>query len=338
MQQFYIIINIICLVYSGWFIERLLAKKKTGKVLTSGILLLALAVLVTLPLYTGGYTPVLMTTIFLYVILTVSWVMFSGPTGYISLATAAFFGVGIYTMAILQNDLPLLAIVIIGGLISFILALLVGALTLRIRGIYFTIFTFGLLMLVMNLLLFWEFNVTKTRGRPIPIPIDNTTVYYIMLGILVVLMIVTYFIRRSKFGLALQSIGENEDAAAHMGVNVTMVKVITFAISAFFMGAAGPIIAARWGYVDPSTAFNANYSFLPVLMAIFGGTGQLYGPLMGASIFAYLQEKLVTKLPELYMLIFGIVLVATILYLPGGLVQLIQKLWRRRPGGQRANT
>jgi branched-chain amino acid transport system permease protein len=338
MQQFYIILNIVCLAYTGWFIERLLTKERKGRVLISGILLLTLAVLATLPLYAAGYTPVLMTTIFLYVILTVSWVMFSGPTGYISLATAAFFGVGIYTMAVLQNDLPLLAIVIIGGLISFILALLVGALTLRLRGIYFIIFTFGLLMLIMNLLLFWEFNVTKTRGRPIPIPINNTTVYYIMLGILVVLMIVTYFIRRSKFGLALQSIGENEDAAAHMGVNVTMVKVITFAISAFFMGAAGPIIAARWGYVDPSTAFNANYSFLPVLMAIFGGTGQLYGPLLGASIFAYLQEKLVTKVPELYMLIFGIVLVATILYLPGGLVQLIQKLWRRRPGGQRANT
>jgi branched-chain amino acid transport system permease protein len=343
MQQFFIIINILCLAYSGWFIERLLSKDRKGRLVTAGILVLSLAVMATLPLYSTGYTPVFMTTILLYIILTVSWALFSGPTGYISLATAAFFGVGIYTMAVLQNttifgaNIPMLGIVAIGGLLSFILALLVGALTLRLRGIYFIIFTFGLLMLIANLLLFWEFNVTKTRGRIVFMESTNT-IYYIILGILILLMLTVYLIKRSKFGLALQSIGENEDAAAHMGVNVTMVKVITFAISAFFMGAAGTIMATRWTYIDPTKAFNLNYSFLPVLMAIFGGTGQLYGPVIGASLFAYLQEKLVTKIPALYMLILGALLIATILYLPGGLVQLIQNLWRRRPGGQHADT
>jgi branched-chain amino acid transport system permease protein len=302
-----------------------------------GLVLVILAILFTIPLYVKGYTPVLITSIFMYIILTVSWVLFSGPTGYISLATAAFFGVGIYSMALLGNKWPLPAVVITGGLISFIVAFLVGALTLRLKGIYFTVFTFGLLLLVQNLLLFYEFNVTKTRGRIVLLE-SNTTVYYVILIILIALMFTAYFIRRSKYGLALQSIGENEDAAAHMGVNVTMVKIVTFGISAFFMGAAGTIMATRWTYIDPSIAFNANYSFLPVLMAIFGGTGQLFGPIIGAALFAYLQEKLTTKIPELYMLLFGIVLVGTILYLPGGLVQLIQNLWRRRPRGRHANT
>jgi branched-chain amino acid transport system permease protein len=162
---------------------------------------------------------------------------------------------------------------------------------------------------------------------------------------LVLAMFTAYFIRRSKFGLALQGIGQNEEAAAHSGVNVTMVKVLTFAISAFFMGAAGATIATRWTYIDPGIAFNVNISFLPVLMAIFGGMGQLYGPVIGAVIFAYLQEILITKFPELYMLIFGVVLVGAIIFMPNGLVGVIQKLieWvrKRRKGGsveEHANT
>ena len=309
--------------------------------LVPGLLLLILAALATLPLYGSLYNVILITAILMYVIITVSWVTFSGPTGYMSLATAAFFGVGIYTSAILLPNtgeiLPLPLVIIIAGLASFILALIVGALTLRLRGIYFAIFTFGLVELMKQLLLYWEFNVTHTRGRFVVL-VDNDTVFYMMLGIFVVLMLTAYFIRRSKFGLALQSIGENEEAAAHSGVNVTMVKVITFGISAFFMGAAGAIIATRWTYVDPYIAFNPLFSFMPILMAIFGGTGQLYGPVIGAAIFAYLQETLQTTFPYYYMLIFGIVLVVVISYLPNGLVGLVEKLWKRVSGEQHANT
>jgi branched-chain amino acid transport system permease protein len=263
----------------------------------------------------------------MYVVLTVSWVIFSGPTGYISLAPAAFFGVGIYTSAILGKILPLPIVICFGALASFCLALLVGALTLRLRGIYFAIFTFGLVEFIRHLLLFLELTVTGRRGRLV-ILVDQTIVYYVMLAIFAILLLTSYFIRRSKLGLALQSIGQNEDAAAHTGVNVTMVKVITFAISAFFMGATGAIMATRWTYIDPYTAFNPLYSFMPVLMAIFGGMGQLFGPVIGAAIFTYLEEVLLTRFPYYYMLIFGIILVVAILYLPGGLVGLAQK-WRK---------
>jgi branched-chain amino acid transport system permease protein len=301
------------------------------------VILVLLAGLATLPLYGPLYTIILITAILMYIILTVSWAMFSGPTGYMSLAPAAFFGVGIYTSAILLprtgEVLPLPVVVVLGGLISFIIALLVGAITLRLRGIYFAIFTFGLVVLIKELLVFWEITVTGTRGRFLALE-DTHTIFYIMLIIFVVLMLTVYFIRRSKFGLALQSIGENEEAAAHSGVNVTLVKVITFAISAIFMGAAGAIIATRWTYIDPYIAFNPLFSFLPVLMAIFGGMGQIYGPVIGAAIFAYLEETLLTKFPYYYMLTFGIILVVVILYLPSGLVGLVQKLWKRRSGGQ----
>jgi branched-chain amino acid transport system permease protein len=296
------------------------------KFLVSGLLILILFILlVTIPLFFKGYTVVLFSTIFMYVILTLGWVMFSGPTGYISLATAAFFGVGVYTSAIVKLPVPL--VIVIGGAASFCLALLVGALTLRLRGIYFIMFTFGLVELILNFVLWWEVTVTGTTGRMVP-TLGNTTVYYLMLIVFVLLLLTAYLVKRSKYGLALVSIGQDEDAAAHTGVNLTMVKVTTFAISAFFMGAAGAVMATRWTYIDPKIAFNPLLSFMPVVMAIFGGMGQLYGPIIGAAILTYLEQFLITRFPYYYMLIFGIIMLGVILYLPGGLVGLIQKLWK----------
>jgi len=301
------------------------------KLLTPGIVLLIFALLVTFPLYTSGYNIVLLAAILMYVVLTVSWTMFSGPTGYISLAPAAFFGVGIYTAAVLGHSLPLLAMVGAAGLVCFILALGVGTITLRLKGVYFAIFTFGLVVLLKELLLFWEIVVTKTRGRFVVLE-TNDTIFYVMLGIFVATMLTTYFIRRSRLGLALVSIGENEEAAAHIGINVTWLKVLIFAISSIFMGMTGAIMATRWTYVDPYVAFNPLFSFLPVLMAIFGGLGKFYGPVIGAAIFAYTEELLLTKFPYYYMLTFGIILILVILYMPDGLAGFIEK-WRK--GGWR---
>ena len=310
------------------------------------ITLVLLILLATLPRYAPAYTVILLTSVSMYAILTVSWVIFSGPTGYVSLAPAAFFGVGIYTSAILGKALPLLVVIAMGGLASFCLALLIGALTLRLRGIYFTIFTFGLVELIKNLLLWYEVNITGVRGRFV-IVVDNKTIYYGMLIIFVMALLTAYLIRRSKFGLALQSIGESEEAAAHIGINVTRLKVITFAISAVFMGAAGAVIATRWTYVDPYIAFDYNYSFMTVLMAIFGGLGQFYGPILGAAILGYLEEILITRFPYYYMLLFGLILVGVILFLPNGLAGLIQRggaalrqlRWRQGEGARKhANT
>jgi len=305
-------------------ITALTSKKSLVPGLIAVILVILLA---TSPLYVPAYWVIRLTAILMYIIITVSWVIFSGPTGYMSLASAAFFGIGVYTSAVLGEALPLPVVIGIGGLICFCLALLVGAATLRLRGIYFAIFTFGLAELIKHVLLWWEIHVTGTRGRFV-ITVDNTTVFYVILLIFVVALLTAYFIRHSKYGAALRSIGENEEAAAHAGINVTMVKVITFAISAVFIGAAGAIMATRWTYVEPYYAFNPLYSFMPVLMAIFGGMGQLYGPILGATVFTYLEEELITRIPELYMIIFGIILIVAILYLPNGLVGLIQK-WRK---------
>ena len=306
-------------------------KAVSKKPLELGFLLFILIVLAISPLYAPEYTVVLLTSIVMYIIITVSWTLFSGPTGYISLAPAAFFGIGVYSSALLALVLPLPVVIGIGGLAGFCLALLVGALTLRLRGIYFVMFTFGLVELLLHFILWWEVNISGTTGRVVP-TVANATVYYILLIIFSLLMLTTYLIRNSKFGIALQSIGEFEEAAAHRGINVNALKTIIFAISALFMGAAGAIMATRWTYIDPKIAFNPMISFMPVFMAIFGGIRYLYGPVIGAAFFAYVEEFLITRFPYHYMLIFGVIMVVAILYMPDGLVGLIQKLWKRTSG------
>jgi branched-chain amino acid transport system permease protein len=306
--------------------------------LISGVSVAVLVLLGLLPLYGSAYNVTLFSYFLLYIIITVSWVIFSGATGYISLASAAYYGVGIYTAAILGEKMPLIFVVFIGGIASFIIAFFVGAITLRLKGIYFAMFTFGLVLLVKEVIYYWEVDINHLVGRFVVLE-SNETIYYYLLGIFVVTMIVAYLIRRAKYGLALQSIGENEEAAAHAGINVTMVKIITYAVSAIFMGATGVIMATKLTYVDPDVAFNPLMSFSPALMAIFGGMGNITGPVIGAVLFTYIQEKLTTGVwNKYYMLIFGGILVATILYLPNGLMGLIQNLWKRVTGVRRAHT
>ncbi len=303
--------------------------KSTGKRNRSFIIVIALLLLlVGLPLYveSSSYTVILVTNILMYVVMALSWAIFSGPTGYISLAPAAFFGVGVYASALFSGSLPLPVVILIGGLAAFILAFLVGSVTLRLKGMYFTMFTFGLVELVRNLVHWWEVNFTGTVGRII-VSEETSTIFYYMVAVFVAVLLASYLIKRSKFGLALRSIGESEEAAAHTGVNVNRVKAVTFGVSAFFMGLTGATMCMRWSYIDPTTAFSIQYSFMPVLMAIFGGMGHLYAPVVGATIFSLLR-LLTTKFPYYYMLIFGLTMIVVIRFMPGGIEGFIEK-WRR---------
>jgi len=318
------------------------------KLLLVGFLFLILIFLATFPLYAGKYDVRVLTFILIYVVLAVSWAMFSGTTGYMSLAPAAFFGLGIYAMALLQKELPFPLIIAIGGALSFAFAVLVGLVTLRLRGMYFAIFTFGLVVFMTEIVQYLETRLLGRHGQSI-IPIDNDTLFYIMIGLAVVTVLITYLIRRSRWGLALLSIGGNEEAAEHMGVNTTMVKVFIFAISAAFMGAAGVIAAPVLLYVNSNIAFSVFYSFMPIFMAILGGTGVVYGPVVGAVILGYLETTLRSQLFNYFMLVFGIIMVLIILFLPSGITGLlpilrdklkgvISKLRKENEGEPHANT
>jgi branched-chain amino acid transport system permease protein len=208
--------------------------------------------------------------------------------------------------------------------------------------VYFTIFTFGLVELLKNLVLWYDITFNHTRGRAV-VRADNTLVLICMAALFVLLVAGYWLSARSRLGRALSAIGESEDAAAHIGINTTLVKVTAFAVSAFAVGAAGAASAPRWGYIDPQIAFNSLYSFMPVLMALFGGVAaknlalRVAGPVVGAVVFTLLEEQLITKFPSLYMIIFVGVMVVAILFLPRGIIGLAEtganRLFRKKGGG-----
>jgi branched-chain amino acid transport system permease protein len=157
--------------------------------------------------------------------------------------------------------------------------------------------------------------------------LNNEIIYALILAIFSITLLLIFFLRYSSVGMALQGIGENDEAAEHIGINVTRIKILTFSCSAIFMGATGAVMASRWRYIDPSIAFDPLLSFLPVLMAIFGGTSRLEGPILGAVIFTLLREFLITKYPHHFMLLMGLTLIIVILFLPGGLIALAMRGW-----------
>jgi branched-chain amino acid transport system permease protein len=277
--------------------------------------------------YASDYYILFFSQLFMYLILTVSWATFSGATGYISLSSAAFFGIGLYVTAILGEQLPLLVVILLGGFGALLFALIAGFASLRIRGIYFAIFTLGLSEALKHLVNWWETDIEHTVGRW-PIAVNDRIGFYILLFILAMTVVGSHVFRGSKFGLALRSIGEEEEAADHVGINVNALKILTFAAGAFSMGAAGATIATQKGYIDSASAFDMFYSFMPALMALFGGIGTLLGWILGSVFFSIVTELLQTRFPYYYMLIFGVLVVLIILFFPSGLLGMAKK-WRK---------
>jgi len=284
----------------------------------------AFVALAFVPSFAGDYYTALLTSVLCWIGLAVSWHFFSGTTKYVSLGTAAFFGIGVYITAIFGMSLPFPVVLLIAAAISFVFAAGVGVVALRLKGIYFAILTFGLAELLSNAILFWENQVSGTRGRFV-VSID---VYYPILGITFILLVVILALRRTKLGLGLRMIGESEEAARHFGVSTTLYKVLGFATSSMFMGLLGAAFAPRWGYIDSSMAFNPLYSFMPAIMTLFGGAGWIIGPIVGAVVISLLQEYLLTTFKDYFMIILGGILVIVILALPQGMTG---KLLTRRP-------
>jgi len=263
-----------------------------------------------------------------YVILTICWNFFSGKTGYISLATAAFYGLGMYIQAVYGRQIPLWGILLVSSAVSFVVGYAIGVMTLRLRGIYFTIFTFGLVLFLNRFFHWYEGLFTRTKGRMVK-PYPNETIFFVILIMLLIVIIAYLLLNKSRFGLALRCIGQNEDSAQHLGVNTTRTKVLAFALSAAPVGGVGALMSSAYGYIDADIAFMMLASFFPVLMAIFGGSGTTYGPILGAVLFYTLQYYLIQSTPY-YMIIFGAIMVVTVLVMPKGVFGTIESVAAKR--------
>jgi branched-chain amino acid transport system permease protein len=290
--------------------------------------LYSVPVLAVMPWLLPDFYLSLLLTCLMYAGLAVSWAMFCGATNYLSLATAAFFGIGAYVTAWGFESLGYFPAVVLGAVAAAAFAALVGAAVLHLRGAYFAVITFGLGELVRHAITYYEKTYMHTVGRIITEPPESTTVYFTVLVVALAAVAAAIAVRDSRLGLALRGIGQDEGRAQTLGVDTRKAKILAFAMSAFFAGALGAAMAVRWTYIDPPTVFNPFIGFQTVLIAMIGGAHTILGPLVSSVVFSLLTEFLRLQFPYVFLIVLGTLLILLVLYLPGGLASLFE---RRKP-------
>lgn len=295
----------------------------------SGVLL---AIAALLPLWDTGYWLTLGVTIAMFTVLATSWALFSGPTHYISLATAAFFGLGTYVTGLGIDHLPYWVLPIIAGVVGALVAALVGLTTLRLSGVYFVIFTLGLAELTRQIVT-WGQVQTGRQGFYVFTSINETHIYWQLLGLAAVVWLAGWLIARSRLGFALRIIGNDETVARHSGINTARAKVLLFMVPGAVAAIVGAMLAPRYIYIEPATAFSPMLSFQVVIMALLGGTGRLWGPLAGVIPFTFLWEFIARTMPNQTTLLLGVAFLMIVYVLPGGFVALWTKARARMNGG-----
>jgi branched-chain amino acid transport system permease protein len=289
----------------------------------------AAIILASLPWMASSYMVSFLLLMFANVALATAWSFFSGATRYISLATAAFFGIGIYTLAITHVYIPIGFALVAAAAIGFLVAVVVGLSTLRLRGVYFVVFTFGLTELVHQVINTWEIKINRTATRYIFSDVSNVTIYYTLLAVVLITVIGSWYVSQSRLGYALRAIGEDETVARHTGINTTWVKVLCFALSASAMALVGATLALRYPYIDASIAFNNSWSFQVLIAALLGGASRFWGPMVGAIPLVLLSEFLAGTFPHHFSIALGLCFVVIVYFIPGGLAPLIESNWYR---------
>ena len=298
-------------------------------ILLAAAAIVAVAALACVPMLVSDYGLSLAINIASYTVLATAWSLFSGPTRYVSLATVAFFGIGAYTTAVFVESLAWPLVLLIAAGVGIVVAAIVGLATLRLSGVYFVIFSFGLAELVRQLVTWFEVNKTRTLGRYVFADITAAQIYWQLLALAVLVFAIGFWIGRSRLGLALRAIGDDETVARHSGIDATRAKVALFVLSTVFMTLTGAIMAPRWTYIDPAIAFNPVISFTVLIMALLGGVHRLYGPLLGVVPLALLFEYLLARFPNHFSIMVGLVFIVVVYLIPRGVVGLVERAVRR---------
>ncbi len=298
---------------------------KKAPLATAAIFVIAV-LLALVPFYVSDYIMSVFILLFANIALATAWSFFSGATRYISLATAAFFGIGIYVLAVAHVYVPVWLALIAAAVIGFLVALVIGLSTLRLRGVYFVVFTFGLTELIHQVLNWWEIKINRTVSRYIFTDVSNITIYETLLFVALLTIVGSWFVSQMRLGYALRAIGEDETVARHAGINTTRVKVICFALSASVMALVGAVLALRYPYVDASIAFNSTWSFQVLIAALLGGGGRAWGPAIGAIPLVLLSEFLAGTFPHHFSIALGLCFVVIVYFLPGGITRLVLRL------------
>jgi branched-chain amino acid transport system permease protein len=271
-----------------------------------------------------------------YIVLGTAWNILGGYTGYVNFGITAFFAIGAYSSVVMYKLtpwMPLPVMVLVGGVLAALVGLGTGYLTLRLRGVFFSIATLALAVVVQTLFTNWDF-VGGARGayvlRPRLAPLIGGEyiqyLYLIMLALCVISLATARAIERSALGYGFAAIRDDEAAAEASGVPTLRLKLIATALSGGFMGMAGAPLPYYVAYLDPASGFSLNYAVNAIAMPLIGGTSNWLGPVVGAVLVGGLQQYVsVTIRSEYNVLITGVLLVAFVILAPRGIVGLFQR-------------
>lgn len=278
------------------------------------------------PTMGNDYITSLLIGLLMYANLATAWGVFAGTTRRISLATAAFVGVGCYVVAVFAETLPWPLVLLIAALAGGILALLIGLCTLRLSGMYFVIFTFGVAEMIRQLATWYESTVQGSVGRYIFVEISSAQIYWQLLILLVLVWLMGAWLSRSRLGFALRLIGEDQVAAGSCGIDTVKVRLFVFVITSMVMSVVGAMVAPRWSYIEPSIAFNSLISFQVVVMALLGGIAMYFGPVLGVVPLILAFELLTKYFPDHFSLVLGAIFLLIVYLLPGGILALRKRM------------
>lgn len=297
-------------------------------VLVPGCLLLAI---VLFPLTSDNFLIRFGTDIIMFAIMASAWNIIGGYTGYASFGNVVFFGIGAYITAVLMEKASVNFAVayISAGVGASLFAVLIGLPVLRLKGHYFAIATLGVAEAMRALVQ----NLEITEGNAgIYLPMLDLSVkhqyfffFYMMLGTLILTLLATFFLFRTKLGYSMIAVRENEDAANSVGINTTLAKTIAFALSGFFTGMAGSIFAYQQAFIQPGPVFSVGTTVKMIVMAVFGGMGRLFGPLLGAFCIETISEVLSNYFLIAHTLFFGAVVILAIVFTPKGIIDIISQ-------------
>ncbi len=256
-------------------------------------------------------------------VLAQSWNILGGFTGYASFGNSTFYGLGTYgtAIAMAQFGLPFWAGLAIGAALAMLCALLVGLPILRLRGPYFAIATLGLSAALSALAANLDI-AGRNIGLILPLTRNDALFYEGMLALLLVTTLTVAWIAGSRFGMGLVAIREDEDAAAVMGINTTLYKIIALVLASLFTAVAGGIYAYHITFIDPGSAFDSRLNVQMVIMTVFGGPGTVLGPVVGAFILYVIYSALSIYISTAAALFYGIVIILAVIFMPKGLIDL----------------
>lgn len=283
-----------------------------------------------LPAFGSNYTKTFVMQALMSCALAASWNLISGFTGYVSFGHSAFFGIGAYAagIAIVRGGLPAPIAIVVAGAAAALAGLTFGYPALRLRGPYFAVGMLGVAEAIRVAVTVAEPITGGGKGLVLPPEDVLNAAYYAMLGVVAATVLVTYRVATRPIGLRLLAIREDEVAAELNGIQTTRLKLAAFSVSALFAGLAGGIYAWQISYIDPSTVFAGSLTVRAIAMTMLGGQGTVFGPIVGSILLSGISEALWTRFPFIHTALSGVLIVAIVLSLPGGITQiLIDRGW-----------